>query len=387
MRRVGLLRGRVAVLGGCLAALALTGCGTTGTASNVAVTVSGTTLSIYAGDPPGDTGGPVATDVLHAERLAFEQSGGKSGSFKLRFQTVHASTVSQDARDVVSDKTAIAYLGEIPPGSSGVSVQITNELGLLQISPTDTAVYLTQSTPAVIGAPGHFYPAHSNFHRTFAREVATTAAEAKVVVKRMQALHLTKLDIADDGSEYGRSIALEVHQAASAAGLTAVSSATGADAVFYGGTPGTAATKALDAAAGAAPSAKLFAPSALYDDAFVAGLSAAAQRALTVSAPGVMPASLNAAGRQFESAFTHAYHHTPAPQAIFGYESMKALLAVLAQAGAHAASRSLVVSDFLGLKNRHSALGTYSINGGDTTLAPFVLARVVGGKLVPRAQG
>lgn len=387
MRRVGLVRARVAALGAPLAALALTACGSSGGApSNSAVTVSGKTLSIYAAQPPGNAG-QAAADVFDAERLAFRQSGGHSGSFTLRLHAVNAPTVSQQARDAISDTTAIAYLGEIDPGTSGVSVQITNELGLLQVSPTDTAVYLTQATPTVPGSPLHFYPSHSSFQRTFARVVPTTAAEAKVLVKRMGAEHVSRLDVADDGSDYGRSVAAEVRQDAQAAGITVSSSASGANGMFYGGMPGSAATHALDAAAGAAPSARLFASSALYDDTFVGGLSAAAQKALTVSAPGFMPGSQSAKARQFVSAFRATYGHEPAPQAIFGYEAMQALLAVLDEAGAHAASRSTVVDDFRGLRNRSSVLGTYSINGGDTSIAPFVLASAQGGRLVPRAAG
>jgi ABC-type branched-subunit amino acid transport system substrate-binding protein len=75
------------------------------------------------------------------------------------------------------------------------------------------------------------------------------------------------------------------------------------------------------------------------------------------------------------------------PQAIFGYEAMSAMLAVLREAGSHANNRSTVVHDFLAIKNRPSALGTYSMNSnGDTSIAPFVFSRVRQGKLVPFAQ-
>ena len=55
------------------------------------------------------------------------------------------------------------------------------------------------------------------------------------------------------------------------------------------------------------------------------------------------------------------------PQAIFGYEAMSAVLAVLKQAGTGAGSRATVVSDFRTLHDRQSVLGTYSISSGDTT--------------------
>ena len=157
--------------------------------------------------------------------------------------------------------------------------------------------------------------------------------------------------------------------------------------MFYAGAPDQAATKAIDAAAAASPTAKLFVPSAFYDDAWVAGLSAAAQKQLYVSSPGFMPGSYQGTGAAFVSAFRQAYGHQPQPQAVFGYAAMQALLAGLKQAGANADSRADVTSDVLGLKNQSSALGTYSLDGGDTNIAPFIFARPVAGKLVPRGAG
>jgi ABC-type branched-subunit amino acid transport system substrate-binding protein len=209
----------------------------------------------------------------------------------------------------------------------------------------------------------------------------------------MKAEGVRKFDVESDGSPYGASVALQLVSAAQTASLTAMTippgTAPAAPAVVYAGLPGPAATHALDAAASAEPHARLFAPSALYDDTFVAGLSAAAQRALTVSAPGIATGKLDAVGRQFVHAFQSRYGHAPAPQAIFGYEAMRALVATLREAGAHAAARATVVTDFRDLKRSasRSALGAYSIDDGDISIARFVFARVSGGRLVPRPAG
>jgi branched-chain amino acid transport system substrate-binding protein len=127
----------------------------------------------------------------------------------------------------------------------------------------------------------------------------------------------------------------------------------------------------------------LFAPSALYDSSFVSGLSPSAQRNLYVSSPGFTSATLTPAGKQFEASFASTFGHNPAPEAIFGYEAMAAVLAVLKEAGGAAKDRATVVSDFRSIKDRQSVLGTYSIVGGDTTIAPFIFARVRSGTLVP----
>jgi branched-chain amino acid transport system substrate-binding protein len=87
---------------------------------------------------------------------------------------------------------------------------------------------------------------------------------------------------------------------------------------------------------------------------------------------------------RFVQPFVAAYHHQPAPQAIFGYEAMSALLSVLTKAGTSANDRQTVVHDFFAIRNRNSVLGSYSINAnGDTSIAPFVFSRIVRGKLVP----
>jgi hypothetical protein len=41
------------------------------------------------------------------------------------------------------------------------------------------------------------------------------------------------------------------------------------------------------------------------------------------------------------------------------------------------------VRDFRALKDRASVLGTYSLDNGDTNLAPFVFSRVQSGQLTP----
>ncbi len=136
----------------------------------------------------------------------------------------------------------------------------------------------------------------------------SSASEARALVAEMQAEHVSRLYVASDGSQYGRALALEVSSDAKGAGLTAASSASGADGVFYAAGASsadarTAAAHALDQAAAASPNAKLFAPSGLYDGSFVSGLSAAAQQRLIVSSPGFLPRDLPPAGKTFQSAF------------------------------------------------------------------------------------
>jgi branched-chain amino acid transport system substrate-binding protein len=365
-----------------LLAVAVAGCTQNG-AGNSTVTVSGKTLTIYLSAAP--TSQPqIVQDVLDAERLAFGQSPATAGGYALRTDVLHGK-ISDQARTAIQDTSAIAYLGEVIPHSSYASLGITNAVDLLQVSPTDTALELTQATPAVPGAPDIYYQSLSTYGRTFARVVPTSGDEAKAQVKEMQALGVTKLYVADDGSPYGAAIANALRHDAGGT-ITVVGGQADADGVFYGSASPGAAARFFERAVASNPSVKLFGPSALSDPGFAAGLPTAV-RNLYISAPGFLNADLTPGGSTFVSQFMTAYHRAPLPQAIFGYEAMSALLAVLREAGAQANNRSTVVHDFLSIKNRQSALGTYSMNSdGDTSIAPFVFSRLQRGKLVPFAS-
>jgi len=379
MRSRVLARGRAACACALLSA-AVAGCTSSGS-GNSSVTVSGNVLRIYVSAAATDQP-QVAQDVLDAEQLAFSQGPHTVGTFTILMRPVRGSTVSEQARTVIQDSSAVAYLGEVVPGSSFASLGITNALDILQVSPTDTALELTETTPAVPNAPDGYYESLSTYGRTFARVVPTSGDEAKAQVQEMQALGVSKLYVSSDGSDYGRAIANAVTHDVGG-GITLVSSQAAADGVFYGSASPSVAARFFNRIAGANPSAMLFGPSALDAPRFVSALSSSV-RNLYISVPGFLKADLNQAGNTFVSQFDARFGHVPAVQAIFGYEAMAAVLSVLKEAGASANSRGTVVKDFFAIKNRQSVLGTYSINSnGDTSIAPFVFKRLRGGQLVP----
>lgn len=379
----------------CAFAALTAGVGSCSASGSSSVSTTGTELTIYAGAPAGTTASP---DILDAEKLAFQkfqQSGGKVGKFTVKFATADAGKISDNARTAIEDASTIAYLGELTPGDSADSVGITNAEDILQVSPADTALELTQATAAVPGAPKSYYESQKTYGYTFARVVPNSAQEAKAQIREMTTLGVRKLYVTDDGSPYGAAIALAVKQDAGS-GITAVQGppdasefqASGADALFYGASAGSASAVARlfgDVAQGNG-AVKLFAPSALDTSGFASSFGPAKVNVF-VSAPGFLTRDLTPAGHQFTSAFTSAYGHAPALGAIFGYEAMNAVLAVLREAGTSADDRTTVVDDFFKIKDRQSPLGTYSItSSGDISIAPFVFSRLRNGDLVPFAS-
>jgi branched-chain amino acid transport system substrate-binding protein len=386
------------VLTGAVCVALIAGVSACGTTSATTTTITGTTLTIYASLP---LNGPLvasaaAHDVLDAEQLALQQAAGKAGRFTIELKALNDATsvgwspklIAVNARTVIQHANAIAYIGEIDPNASAQSIPITNADDLLEVSPYDTAIGLTQATLAASGSPDKYYESLSTYGRTFGRVVPSDNSQAKAQLQVMQGLRVKKVFIVEDGEPYGDAIALAVQENASKYGIKATAPArssaglaqSGADALFYGGVAGPAAVQAFNSATA---QVRLFGPSGLDTTSFVSQLSPSAQSNTYLSEPGLTTAELPPSGQQFLTAFKAAYGHAPATQAIFGYAAMQAVLRAINNAGANANSRTAVVNEFFRTKNVSSALGTYSINkNGDTSLAPYLFSRVKGGKLV-----
>jgi ABC-type branched-subunit amino acid transport system substrate-binding protein len=370
-----------------LAATVLGGCSASG--SGTSVSVSGKSLTIYAAAPAGTTG--TGADLLDAERLAFNQKSAEVTAFRLHLQTLSSAKPSDNARTAISDTSAIAYLGELQPGTSTATVGITNAEDLLQVSPADTAQGLTDPhTPGLSDVPDKYLESQKTYGRTFARVVPNTGAEARALAAELRTLGVHSLYVGSDGSDYAVALAAALRTAATGVSITPgpldATRTGGASAVFAASDSIPAARKFFTDVATAHPGTTLLGPSALADPALLTGLPAGAR--LYVSAPGYLPRSAPAAAASFTRQFRSQFGHVPVPQAIFGYEAMSSVLDVLHQAGTSASSRGFVVHAFLTQRNRAaSVIGPYSMDAnGDTSLAPFVILRLRSGQLVPFAQ-
>jgi branched-chain amino acid transport system substrate-binding protein len=394
------MRNRVLTGAACVALVA--GLAACGTATTATTTITGTTLTIYASNPLSGPESVEAQDVLDAEKLALQQAGGKVGRFTIQFHSLNDATsagwspklIAANARTVIQDATAIAYIGEIDPNVSAQSIPITNADQLLQVSPYDTAIGLTQATPAVSGSPDKYYESLSTNGRTFGRVVPSDNNQAKAELQEMQSLGVKKVFIVEDGEPYGDALALAVQQAASKYGITATPPArssaglaqSGAGALFYSGVATAPVAALFNTAIASNSQLKLFAPGGPETSAFASALSPAAASATYLSEPGLTTAELSASGQGFLTAFKAAYGKPPSTQAIFGYAAMQVVLNALRGAGANANSRAAELNHFLGARNVSSVLGTLSIDkNGDPTFtsgAPYIVSRVRGHNIV-----
>jgi branched-chain amino acid transport system substrate-binding protein len=389
-------------------AFGVAACGDDSSSGGGGSKASGKTLTIYSSLPLQGDSRPQSEDVVRGEQLALEKAGGKAGSFTIKYTSLDdsvASTgkwdpgkVSENARKVVGDDNAIAYLGEFNSGGSAISMPLLNEAGILQVSPANTYVGLTRSEGALKGEPQKFQPSGT---KTYGRVVPADHIQAAAQVSWMKDEKVTKLFILNDKEVYGKGIADAVEKIAKEQGievlgnegidtkaanfrsLAAKIKSSGADAFFFGGVTQNKGVQLYKDVNASNPDAKLFGPDGVADSPFYEKVGPAIEKQAYITAPTLDPKAYPPAAQEFYKEFKAKYGKDPEPYAIYGYEAMAVTLEAIKAAGDKGNDRQSVVDAFFKTKGRESVLGTYDIDeNGDTTLSDYGGNRIQGGKLI-----
>jgi branched-chain amino acid transport system substrate-binding protein len=171
--------------------------------------------------------------VAAGERRALADAGGRAGGLRIRLRELPTTAdepdhpwdpalVSTNAHRAADDPNAIAYLGELDYGATAVSLPITNNAGLLQVSPADGLTSLTQRPPGRPRAgPERYYPSDE---RSFVRVGPSDLAEAEWLVERVRADGGARLATVFDREIYGRELAGQIATLARRAGIEPVAS-------------------------------------------------------------------------------------------------------------------------------------------------------------------
>jgi branched-chain amino acid transport system substrate-binding protein len=142
--------------------------------------------------------------------------------------------------------------------------------------------------------------------------------------------------------------------------------------------------------ANGAPNIKLFGPDGVAEDSFANkkdGVSPAVAKRTQITVATLSPDKFPPAGKAFFDKYTkQTGDKTPAPYAIYGYESMSLILDGMqraADANGGKLSRQAVIDQVFKTKGRQSVLGTYDIDkNGDTTLTDYGQYKIQDGELV-----
>jgi branched-chain amino acid transport system substrate-binding protein len=367
-----------------------------------------TNLTIYSSLPLQGSGRVQSVSVVNGEKLALQEAGGKVGKFKIKYVSLDDSTAtagtwdagqtSSDGRKAAQDKSTIAYLGEFNSNATAISLPILNQAGILQISPSNTAIGLTRSQGADKGEPDKYYPTGK---RTFGRVVPADHIQGAAQVTYQKDEGCKKTYILNDKEVYGKGIGIAVQSAAGQRGLQIAGNdgfdthaanfrtvaqkikASGADCMFFGGIIQNKAIQVFTDVHAANPTMKLFGPDGVATVAFTGKISPSVQKLTYVTNPTLDPKLYPPSGQAFFKTYKSKFGIEPEPYAIYGYEAMKVALLAIQNAGDKGNDRQAVIDAFFKIKDRTSVLGKYSIDeNGDTTLSDYGADRVVKGKLV-----
>ena len=298
-------------LAAALAAL-LSGCSG---GTDEATRVEGKTATVYSSSPRHGVSAAAARAVLAGERRALADADGRAGGLRIRLVELPTTTddpahpwdpalVSTNAHRAADDPSAIAYLGELDYGASAVSLPITNDAGLLQVSPGDGLTSLTRRPPGRPRAgPERYYPADE---RTFVRVGPSDLNEAEWLVERVRASGGRRLAMVFDREIYGRELAGQIATLARREGIEPVASEefrggpdevpeiareladARPDAVIYLGVATRATGTLLEGIDSALPSVPLFASSGILAAGETLALPASVARIVAVG-PALAP--------------------------------------------------------------------------------------------------
>jgi branched-chain amino acid transport system substrate-binding protein len=382
--------------------------------------ISGTTLTIYASVPLQGASGSQGKAIENGAGLALDQVGGKVGKYTVKYVRLDDSLAStgaadegkaaQNARQAVSNKNTIGYIGEYNSGISKVTIPILNKAGIPQISPANTYVGLTTNEPgSEPGEPNKYYPAQT---RTYARIVPKDTIQAAALVSAAKQAGCTSARLWNSKTTYSAGLARNVQMVGPKQGLKiegndgidpkaanyrSLAAKIKADCFIYTGEIESNGVQAVKDAA-AVPSVKsLFAGDGmcLNDTADPKkGIPANIASRFKCTIATLDPKAFGPEGKKFFKDYSAKYKvASPDPYAIYGYETMALFLDAIKRAEAKGALTKKAVTDAVfSTKNRKSVLGTYSIDkNGDTSLTDYGLYKISGGKLtfdkVIKAQG
>jgi branched-chain amino acid transport system substrate-binding protein len=358
-------------------------------------------LRIYSSMPLQGLSRPDTLDVVRAEQMALDEAGGTGGGHSIKLVSLDDSTraagqwepgkTSSNARRAAQDTHTIAYLGEFNSGASAIAIPILNEVGILQVSPSNTYAGLTRREGGDRGDPDRWYPAGN---RTYGRVAPADHLQAAAMAALLSSVGARRVLLVDDAEVYGAGLARMVRSRALARGIEVRGPfhTTGrrgvrrlvrrarADTMLFGGITDNHAAAVFNAAHRAAPKMNLIGDDGVAESQFTKRLGAGTARRTLITNPTVPQSMYPPAGQAFAVAFRARYGHDPRPYGIFGYEAMKVVLAAIDAGGGEPTA---TIDAFFATHDRDSVLGRYSIDtNGDTTLSTYGVYRVDKRRLV-----
>lgn len=319
------------------------------------------TLTIYLSAPLSGPRASDGRDVADGARLALTDAGGEAGGVEVHLEVLDdaaaggsdPAATGANARTATEDTTAIAYVGELESGASRTSIPITNQAGMLQVSPGAGAEDLTRDSLGSSAVPD----VQSSGDRTFARVIPSDREQGEAAAVWMAGEGISTVTVADDGSDYAAALVSGLEAPADAPAIgpdgQALFQAAESPGLPEGGGIGERGIYGTDAQLPPGGEVRF------------AGSRSTPVRLVSAA---LDPTQLPPGADDFLAAFEEENDREPGRYAAYGYEATAAILAAIGDAE-DPTDRGDVVDAFFGIEDRDSILGAYSIDEvGNTTL-------------------
>ncbi|KAB2903943.1 MAG: branched-chain amino acid ABC transporter substrate-binding protein [Anaerolineae bacterium] len=310
---------------------------------------------------------------------------------------------AENAQRCVNDPQCMVYFGTYNSGAAKVSMPITNEAGIAQISPANTYAGLTHACETCEeGEPDIYRPSGEvNYFRTHGSDDVQGPGAASWAV----CLGFEQVYVLDDTQAYGKGIADEFARHAEEIGLEVVgrSSVESTDIDFralltdvrasgatlvYGGfvmdSGGPQVIQQMDALGLFSSGIKFMGPDGLASASLFDQIGGAeiANDNVYLTFPGPLPSTLETEGGQrFYNDYVEQFDEEPDPYSVYAYQSMQVILDSIARAGV--AERGAILEAMRNTTDFEGIASTFSFDeNGDSTLAGFYGYRVVDGGFV-----
>jgi branched-chain amino acid transport system substrate-binding protein len=293
---------------------------------------------------------------------------------------------AENAQRCVNDPQCLVYFGTYNSGAAKVSIPITNEAGIAQITPANTYPGLTH--PWDEGEPDIYRPSGEvNYFRTN----PTDDLQGWSAAAWTQCLGFESVYLLDDRQLYGKGIADAFEQRAGEIGLNIAGRSgvestdidfralitdvrrSGAELVFGGfviDSGGPQIIQQMDALGLFDAGVKFMGPDGLVNPALAEQVGGAEvlEGNTYFTFPGLTPSQLTTeSGLRFVEDFVERNGYEPSPWSVYAYQAMQVILDSIERAGE--ADRAAILEEMRSTADFEGITGVFSFDeNGDTTL-------------------
>src|SRR5215216_1249176 len=347
--------------------------------------------------------------MVNAIKMALEQRNYKAGDFKIKYESMDDATAqagqwdeakcAENAQKAAQDEEVVGWIGPFNSGCAAVEIPILNEAQLGMISPANTYIGLTKSSPDP-SEPEKYYPTGE---RNYARVIVADDKQGAAGAKLMEQQGFESVYILDDKETYGKGLADEVQKYAKFLDIEILGregidgsapnyrslmnkiKQTSPDAIYFGGIIENNAAQLIKDKVGAGMSNEdvlFIGPDGIFVDELITQGGDSVEGIYT-SFGGIPPEELGSTGQEFVQQFEKKHGAVHAYTA-YAYEAANVMLDAIERAGEDGeVDREEVIQEIFATENYRGVLGTWSFDDdGDTTLTELSVVKVEKGEFV-----